>query len=42
MKSKPVAMLLADLGITKTHSRPHVSNGWGIGFAQAAPTGCVS
>ncbi len=26
MKSKPVAMLLADLGITKTHSRPHVSN----------------
>ena len=26
MKSKPVAMLLADLGITKTHSRPQVSN----------------
>ena len=26
MKSKEVAMLLADLGITKTHSRPHVSN----------------
>ena len=26
MKSKPVAQLLADLGITKTHSRPHVSN----------------
>ena len=26
MKSKPVALLLADLGITKTHSRPHVSN----------------
>jgi putative transposase len=26
MTSKPVAMLLADLGITKTHSRPHVSN----------------
>jgi len=26
MKSKPVAHLLADLGITKTHSRPHVSN----------------
>lgn len=26
MKSKPVAMLLADLGVTKTHSRPHVSN----------------
>ncbi len=26
MRSKPVAMLLADLGVTKTHSRPHVSN----------------
>lgn len=26
MASKPVAFLLADLGITKTHSRPHVSN----------------
>ena len=26
MKSKPVALLLADLRITKTHSRPHVSN----------------
>src|SRR5439155_17905850 len=26
MRSKPVAALLADLGITKTHSRPHVSN----------------
>jgi putative transposase len=26
MKSKQVAMLLADLGITKTHSRPHVSD----------------
>ena len=26
MKSKPVAFLLADLGVTKTHSRPHVSN----------------
>ena len=26
MKSKPVALLLADLGITKSHSRPHVSN----------------
>lgn len=26
MKSKPVALLMADLGITKTHSRPHVSN----------------
>jgi putative transposase len=26
MSSKPVAFLMADLGITKTHSRPHVSN----------------
>lgn len=26
MKSKPVAMMLSDLGVTKTHSRPHVSN----------------
>jgi putative transposase len=26
MKSKPVALLLSDLGVTKTHSRPHVSN----------------
>lgn len=26
MTSKPVAFLLADLGVTKTHSRPHVSN----------------
>jgi len=26
MKSKPVALLLADLGITKTHSRPYTSN----------------
>lgn len=26
MKSKDVAFLLADLGVTKSHSRPHVSN----------------
>ena len=26
MRSKPVALMLADLGITKTHSRPHVSD----------------
>jgi putative transposase len=26
MTSTPVAMLLADLGVTKSHSRPHVSN----------------
>jgi putative transposase len=26
MTSKPVALLLADLGVAKTHGRPHVSN----------------
>lgn len=26
MTSKAVALLMADLGITRTHSRPHVSN----------------
>jgi putative transposase len=26
MIAKPVALLLADLGVTQTHSRPHVSN----------------
>lgn len=26
MRSKPVALLLADLGVTKTHSRPHAAN----------------
>ncbi len=26
MRSKPVALLLADLGIAKSHSRPHTSN----------------
>jgi len=26
MTSKPVALLLAELGVTKTHARPHVSN----------------
>ncbi len=26
MTSKPVALLMADLGVTRTHSRPHVSN----------------
>ncbi len=26
MTSKPVALVLADLGVTKAHSRPHVSN----------------
>ena len=26
MTSKPVALLMADLGVTKTHSSPHISN----------------
>ena len=26
MTSKPVALLLADLGVTKSHSRPHISD----------------
>lgn len=26
MKSKPVTLLLSDLGVTKTHSRPHLSD----------------
>jgi putative transposase len=26
MRSRPVALLLADLGVTKTHSRPHTSD----------------
>ena len=26
MRCKPVALLLADLGVTKTHSRPYTSN----------------
>ena len=26
MKAKPVALLLSDLGVTKSHNRPHVSN----------------
>jgi putative transposase len=26
MKSKPLALLLADLGVTKTHSRPYTSD----------------
>jgi len=26
MRSKPVALMLADLGVVKSHSRPHVSN----------------
>jgi len=26
MTSKPVAQLLVDLGVARSHSRPHVSN----------------
>lgn len=26
MKSKPVALLLSDLGVTETHKRPHISD----------------
>jgi len=26
MRSKPVALLQTDLGVTKSHSRPHVSD----------------
>jgi putative transposase len=37
MTSKPVAFLLADLGITKTHSRPHVSNDNPFSEAQFKP-----
>src|SRR5437867_11264655 len=35
MTSKPVALLLADLGVTKTHARPHVSNDNPISEAQS-------
>jgi putative transposase len=37
MTSKPVAFLLADLGVTKTHSRPHVSNDNPYSEAQFKP-----
>jgi putative transposase len=37
MTSKPVALLLADLGLTKTHSRPHVSNDNPYSEAQFTP-----
>jgi putative transposase len=43
MTSKPVALLLADLGVTKTHGRPHVSNdnpfsGGAVQDAQVPPS----
>ncbi len=37
MTSKPVALLLADLGVTKTHARPHVSNDNPYSEAQFTP-----
>jgi putative transposase len=37
MSSKPVALLMADLGVTKTHSRPHVSNDNPFSEAQFTP-----
>ncbi len=37
MTSKPVALLLADLGVTKTHGRPHVSNDNPFSEAQFKP-----
>ncbi|MFN0026338.1 MAG: transposase [Acidimicrobiales bacterium] len=30
MTSKPVSQLLVDLGVDRTHSRPHVSNAFGL------------
>jgi len=36
MTSKPVALLLADLGVTQSHSRPHVSND--NPYSEAPPT----
>jgi transposase InsO family protein len=39
--SKPVALLLADLGVTRSHSRPHCSNDNHPTFRQGAPAvGC--
>jgi len=37
MASKPVAFLLADLGVTKSHSRPHCSNDNPFSEAQSRP-----
>jgi hypothetical protein len=39
MRSKPVALLLADLGITKSHGRPHTSNDKPFSEAQPAKRG---
>jgi putative transposase len=37
MTAKPVALLLAELGVTKSHSRPHVSNDNPTARASSAP-----
>jgi len=37
MTSKPVAFLMADLGVTKTHSRPYVSDDNPYSKASSAP-----
>ena len=44
MTSKPVAFLLADLGVTKTHSRPYVSDDNPYSESQSGPssTGRIS
>lgn len=38
MTGKPVAFLLADLGVTQSHSRPHVSNDNPFSAAVSMPT----
>jgi putative transposase len=44
MTSKPVALLLANLGVTKTHSRPHVSsdNPYSEAHCKRSSTGRIS
>jgi putative transposase len=37
MPSKPVALLMADLGVTKTHSRPPTSNDNSFSESQFTP-----
>jgi putative transposase len=41
MTSKPVALLLADLGVTRSHSRPHVSNTTRIPRASSRPSSII-
>jgi putative transposase len=40
MTSKPVALLLADLGVTQSHSRPHVTNDNPYSEAQSKTLKC--